>query len=189
MSFPEKIDGERIVLERAVPTFALATELLELVDESRDDLLPWLSWAEKNTAPEDEYGYLLNWCDKHWQDDEGYAYVIRKKADGKLLGTVDFMKIDREWKCGEIGYWLRSSEVGNGYMHEAVALLEKEVFKQDFNRIVITNDTRNIRSANVAKRAGYHLDGVLRQDKISEVEKIFVSTNIWSKLKEEYKRD
>ena len=186
MSFPEKIDGERIVLERAVPTFALAAELLVLVDESRSELLPWLSWAERNTKPEDEFDYLLNWCDKHWQDGEGYAYVIRKKADGKLLGSIDFMKINHDWKCGEIGYWLRSSEVGHGYMHEAVALLEKEVFAHDFNRIVIHNDTRNIRSANVAEKAGYHLDGVLREDRISTVEKIFVSTNEWSKLKAEY---
>ena len=30
MSFPEEIKGERIVLKRAVPTFALAAEMIEI---------------------------------------------------------------------------------------------------------------------------------------------------------------
>ena len=187
MNFPRIIQGEKIVLKRADATFKLAEELVTAVDESRKDLLPWLPWALNNKTAEDEFGWLLNWCEKNRKENVGYAYIIRKKDGGKLLGSVDFMKINKEWKSGEIGYWLRSSEVGHGYMQEAVRLLEKEVFARDFNRITILNDTRNTRSVNVAKRAGYHLDGILRQDRTSPTENIFVDTNIWSKLKSEYK--
>ena len=187
MNFPHTVQGERIVLKRARATFKLAEELIAAVNESRTDLLPWLPWALENKKAEDEFGWLLNWCEKNWREKIGYAYIVRKKDDGKLLGSIDFMKVNASWKCGEIGYWLRSSEVGHGYMNEAVKLLEKEVFARDFNRIIIINDTRNTRSANVAARAGYHLDGVLRQDRTSPTENIFVDTNIWSKLKSEYK--
>jgi RimJ/RimL family protein N-acetyltransferase len=72
-------------------------------------------------------------------------------------------------------------------MSEALAALEKEVFGQGINRIYIGNDTRNIRSVNVAKRAGYHLDGVLRQNRWDDYSQSFVDSNVWSKLKEEYK--
>lgn len=189
MNFSEEIRGKNIVLQRALPTFALAEELLQAIDESRNELLPWLSWADTNRKPEDEFAYLLNWCDKHWQDSSGFAYIIRKISDGKLLGMIDLMHVRTDWKCGEIGYWLRSSEVGHGYMHEAVALLEKEVFTHDINRITIVNDVRNKRSMNVAERAGYHLDGVMRQDRLSYYEHILTTNNIWSKLKEEYHPD
>jgi len=187
MDFAEKIEGDRIILERARPSFKLAEELLVLVEESRTHLLPWLPWANKNKTPEDEYAWLFDWCEKNWNEKLGYAYIIREKNSGKLLGSIDFIEVNETHKTGEIGYWLRSSAVGNGYMHEALLLLEKEGFKQGLNRIVIRNDPRNIRSGNVAERAGFHLDGVLRQDRYSDDEKLFADTNVWSKLKSEYK--
>ena len=61
--------------------------------------------------------------------------------------------------------------------------------EQGFYRIVIKNDVRNIQSANVAKNAGYHLDGIMRQDRFNEKTGTFRDTNIWSKLKFEEKND
>lgn len=188
MNFAEKITGEKITLEQTETTFKLAEELIALVDTSREDLLPWLTWALKNKTAEDEFAYLLNWCQKNKDDDVGCAYAIRENTSGRLVGTIDFFRADQKEKSGEIGYWLGSEFVGKGYMHEAVMLLEKEIFNQGFNRIVIRNDIRNMRSANVAKRAGYHLDGVLRQNHWSEYENCFTSSNIWSKLREEFEK-
>lgn len=183
MNFPEKIEGQKITLERAKATFELANELFALVENSRENLLPWLPWALKNKTPEDEFDYLLNWCQKNWKEEKGYAYVIRENTSGHLVGSIDFFKTDNMHKNGEIGYWLDIEYIGKGYMSEAVKLLETEVFNQGFNRIVISNDTRNLRSANVAERAGYHLDGILRQASWSESENCFVDTNVWSKIK------
>ena len=188
MSFPEKIAGQKIVLERAVATFDLARELFALAESSRESLLPWLPWALKNKTPEDEFDYLLNWCEKHWNSGEGYAYVIREKVANRAAGVIDFVNVHTNDKSGEIGYWLGTEFVGNGYMHEAIKLLEQEIFAQGFNRIVIGNDTRNIRSANVAKRAGYHLDGVLRKNRWSEIESCFTSANVWSKIRDDLKK-
>ena len=188
MNFAEKIIGEKILLEQTKPTFKLAKELIALVNTSRESLLPWLTWALKNKTAEDEFDYLLNWCQKNKDDGVGCAYAIREKSSKRLVGTIDFFSIVQKDKCGEIGYWLGAEFVGKGYMHEAVMLLEKEIFNQGYNRIVIRNDTRNIRSTNVAKRAGYHLDGVLRQNHWSEYENCYTSSNVWSKLREEYEK-
>jgi len=62
-------------------------------------------------------------------------------------------------------------------------LIEKELFENGFNRIVIHTDALNVKSANVAKRLGYVHEGVLRQDRYSETRKCFRDTNVFSKLK------
>ena len=72
-------------------------------------------------------------------------------------------------------------------MQEAVRCLEKTAFEKGLNRIVIRNDTTNMRSVNVAKNCGYHLDGVLRQDKWNDVTQQFRDTNVFSKLKSDTK--
>ena len=89
-------------------------------------------------------------------------------------------------KSGEIGYWLSNDAVGHGYMQEAIKALQAEAFKLGFNRIVIGNDTTNARSVGVAKRAGYHLDGVMRQDCWDDFHNRFRDTNVWSLLKSEW---
>lgn len=185
MTLAEKICGERIVLKRAKPTFKLSRELYRKVKISVDSLLPWLTWALSTKSAEDEYAYLLNWCEKHWVEDKGCAYVIRHKETDEVLGMIDFFSTNQKDKSGEIGYWLSVDAVGHGYMSEAVKLLESEVFAKGYHRIVIKNDTRNQRSVNVTKNCGYHLDGVLRHNHWSEYEKRYTDSNIWSKLSDE----
>ena len=188
MNFPEQITSERLVLKRPFPaTFNIAQELFTLVEESRQTLREWLPWVDKTHSPEDEFSYLTNWCQKHWEENSGYAYLIHEKVTDKIIGSVDIFKVSDENKSGEIGYWLTDSAVGHGYMQEAVHALESTAFVAGLNRIVIGNDTQNLRSVNVAKRAGYHLDGVLRQDAWDDFHQRFRDTNVWSKLKSEWR--
>lgn len=183
MDMPEKIDAERIFLEKPLPSFELAEKIFAAVEESRENIRPWLAWTEKTLKPEDSFVFLTDWCQKNWENKTGFTYLIYNKADGCLLGCIDLLDIKEKHKSGDIGYWIRSSAEGKGYMHEAVLALEKAAFDAGFNRITIGNDTRNTRSANVAARAGYHLDGVLRQNRWSEYWQSFVDSNVWSKLK------
>ena len=71
-------------------------------------------------------------------------------------------------------------------MQEAVHALEAEGFRAGINRIVIGNDTQNPRSAHVAERCGYVLEGVMREDAWDEYHKRFRNSNVWSKLKSEW---
>ena len=73
----------------------------------------------------------------------------------------------RDWSVPsfEIGYWLRSSTVGKGYITEAVEALTQAAFQHlHAERIIIRCDSRNVRSARVAERAGYTLEATLRRD-------------------------
>ena len=77
MEFPEQIESERIILKRPYPTtFQLAQELYDVVDKSRDTLREWLPWVDLTHSAEAEYtNYLIDWCQKHWESEKGYAYV------------------------------------------------------------------------------------------------------------------
>ena len=186
MIMPEKIVSERVILQAAKnPTFKLAEEIYAAVDKSRENLKQWLPWAETTLSAEDEFSYLSDLCNKHWQEGTAFAYLIRDRQNSDFLGVIDIISVNEKNKTAEIGYWLSSDAEGKGYMSAALKALEPEMFKAGINRIEIKNDTKNLRSANVPKNAGYHLDGVLRQDRWSENRQCFTDTNIWSKLSSE----
>ena len=190
MNFPNQIDSKRIVLERPHPiSTELAQEIYAEVSDSVDHLGQWLPWASKTYGIEDELSYLKDWCEAHWENEEGFAYMIREKETKKFIGMIDLMKVNQKHKSAEIGYWLTQKATGKGYMVEAVKALENEAFKQGLNRIVIMNDTKNIPSVNVAKNAGYHLDGVLREERWSETQNRFRDSNVWSKVKSDQRKE
>ena len=188
LTMPEEINGDRIVLVRPYPaTFDLAKEIFEKVTHSREVLRDWLPWVDSTKTAEDEYtNWLISWCQKRWQEGSGFAYLIRHKETQDLLGAIDLMRYIDKNKSAEIGYWLSNDATGKGYMIEAVKLLESVAFQQSVNRLVISNDTANERSINVAKRCGYHLDGVMRQEQWFERWHSFRDINVWSKLREEW---
>lgn len=187
MKMPEKITSARLILERPYPiSFELAKEIFAAVDESRATLRLWLPWVDTTLKAEDEFsGYLNSYCLDNWQKETGFPYIIRLQENNKFIGGIDLMQVNEQRKSGEIGYWLIDSAVGFGYMQEAVKCIEEKGFAIGLNRIVIKNDTKNIRSANVAIRCGYHLDGIMRQDRLNNISKQFVDTNVFSKLKSE----
>ncbi len=188
MKLPESINAERIVLKGlTTPSFELAKSLYAVADKSRNTLREWLPWVDKTHSAEDEYThYLVEWCQAHWKAETGFAYLVMLKETKQILGCIDFFNVSQEKKSGEIGFWLASDAVGHGYMQEAAHALEDAVFKVGFNRIVIRNDTKNLRSAYMSERCGYVLEGVMRQDRWNECHQCWRSTNIWSKLKSEW---
>ncbi len=68
----------------------------------------------------------------------------------------------------EIGYWIRTSETGKGYITEAVNALTVYGFGElKADRIFIRCDDRNPASARVAEKAGYQLEGIMRNDSLA----------------------
>ena len=190
MQLPEQIESERIILKHPInPTFELAKTLYKIVDESRTTLRKWLPWVDKTNSPEDEFtGFFIGIYQKHWKEGSGVTYLIYQKETNQILGIVDLFHINEKNQSAEIGFWLSDSATGHGYMQEAVRALEKVAFELGINRIVIKNDTLNLRSAHVAKRCGYILEGIMRQDAWDDFHHCLRDTNIWSKLKSEWKK-
>ena len=80
----------------------------------------------------------------------------------------------------ELGYWILGDFEGQGYMSEAVRVLEAACFAVGFHRIGIRCSSKNARSAGVPRRSGYTLDGTLRQHALERGERR--DTLVFSKL-------
>ena len=191
MKLPEQIEAKRIILTGLNnPSFEIAKQIYAVVDKSRNRLREWLPWVDRTNSAEDEYtNFLVEWCKAHWEAEEGFAYLIISKETKQILGCVDIFNISQKNISGEIGYWLSDDAEGNGYMKEAVCALENESFNAGINRIVIKNDTKNLRSVHVTEQCGYVLEGVMRQNAWDEYHQRLYDTNIWAKLKSDWKKE
>ena len=180
----EALSGQRITLNRAFPNEETAKILFSSINKSRKDFLPWLDWIKDTNSSEDTLRFLQD-ADQGWNDQTQFVYAIYLRQN--FIGLISAINVSWKNKRAEIGYWLDSDYTGNGFMSEAVSLLEKELFENGFNRIVIHTDVLNTKSANVAERLGYVHEGVLRQELYSETQGRFRDKNVFSKLRGDLK--
>ena len=103
---------------------------------------------------------MANWIIRH--DLPLHAYL---KGTSTFVMGSGLHRMD--WESGkfEIGYWVRTKYVGQGFVTEAVNGITAYAFREwHANRVEIRCDAENIRSSAVAKRCGFLLEGILRHD-------------------------
>lgn len=170
-----------------MPRRADALDVLSAVEESHPELARWQSWARELptlTAIEAHIARVR----AAWELNDQKLFHLFSHSE-RFLGTCGLEKID--WNLGvfEIGYWLRTSSVGRGYVTEAVRTLEEQVFAFCGGRcIVIKCDRLNCRSAAVPRRLGYRLDGTLRCERM-DARGDAQDTMVWSKLAHEFRSE
>ncbi len=87
---------------------------------------------------------------------------LNARADD-TLEVPDFMHRSGSFARSRSGYWLRASAVGQGYMTEAVRLVTELAFNAlQARRVAIECEADNEASLRVAERAGFILEGRLR---------------------------
>ena len=182
----EIISGKRIILKRPNPNIEMAENIFACVDKCRETFLPWLGWVKDTNSPNDSLKFLQT-VDKDWNENKQFVYAIYFQEI--FMGLISILNVSWQHKRAEIGYWLDTDYTGNGFMHEAVKLIEDELFANDFNRIVIHTDVLNIKSALVPQRLGYVHEGILRQEVYSEPNNRFRDLNVFSRLKSDIKSD
>ena len=163
---PLRLDTERLVLRCPQPGDGAA--YLEAITASLAELEPWMPWAHEPQelarcealARKFQSTYLA-------RSDMPMAMFLRADdgGEGPLVGGVGLHRMDWSVPRFEIGYWCRSSHVGQGLVGEAVQALAAMAFTRlAAQRVEIRCDERNVRSARVAERCGFTLEGVLRKD-------------------------
>lgn len=162
MDIPEAFETERLVMR--CPRAGDGAALRDAIWESHESLKRWMPWASHLPSVED--------CEQNVREAFG-QFVLRQelrlhfflKESGELAGSTGFHRIN--WDIGrlEIGYWVRDSLVGQGYVTEAVkGEVEYAATYLSARRLEIRCDPRNDRSWKVAERVGFHREAVLRQD-------------------------
>ncbi len=183
----ETIKGQRITLQKAVKSFEMAKAHNQEVKKSLPELSPWLGWATEDYKIEDSYEYLQG-CVQEWEKGNEFNYMILDE-NKNFMGMISALNVKEKDRNLEIGYWISTTHAGNGYMQEAVKLLEKEFFGLGINRIVIHTDVLNKKSANVPQKLGYVLEGIQRQSLWNKKEQRFRDINTFSKLSNEYEQN
>ena len=179
LDFPDSFDTERLTIR--APRVEDAQELVDAVTESLPELRPWMPWAKETPTLEFQIARLRQAL-AQWITREELLLHAYLKGTSTLVMCSGLHRID--WHAGkfETGYWVRTKYMGQGFVTEAVNGITTFAFKHlHANRVVIRCDALNIRSAAVAKRCGFLLDGILRHDS-RDVNGELRSTMIFSKL-------
>ncbi|MBA3870672.1 MAG: GNAT family N-acetyltransferase [Anaerolineae bacterium] len=162
LDFPDSFETERLIIR--APRAGDGQAVNDAVRESHENLKPWMPWATTIQAVEETEERVRQGAVR-WILREDLWMLLFRKSDGLYVGGSGLHRIDWSVPAFEIGYWVRTSLEGKGYISEAVAGITNFGFGVlGGERIEIRCDTRNIRSANVAKRSGYTLESTLRHD-------------------------
>lgn len=162
LNLPDQIETERLVMR--APRAGDAPAIHAAIQESLAHLQPWMPWARADETVDDLETFLRSMAARFIMR-EDLPLMLWRKSDGLYVGGSGLHRMDWSVPCFEIGYWVRASLEGMGYITEAVNGITQFAFDTlAAERLEIRCDTRNLRSAAVAKRAGYRLDGTLRRD-------------------------
>jgi ribosomal-protein-serine acetyltransferase len=166
LNIPQTLSTPRLTLR--APRQGDATIAYPVVRESLNELKSWMPWATDKYSPEEAEEWYRKAAAKFITRDE-LVYLIFLKDETEYLGNVSAFALDWNIPKCEIGYWLRTTHTGQGYMTEAAAALismAKEVFQPQ--RIEIRMNAKNQKSRAVAERLGFRLEGTLRSNVVAE---------------------
>ena len=140
---------------------AEAQELFDAVNRSRKHLNPWLDWVSKTTKPEHSLQFIQQSMDElHAQK----ALALGIFYDDKIIGGIGMHDWDHEVQMAQIGYWLAQEHEGKGIISRSMQQFVAFLFdKTGLNKIEIRFVQANKRSAKVAARMGFKIEGVIRQ--------------------------
>ena len=158
---PDELRSERLVLRPYCPEDA--EQVFAAVDESREHLRPWMPWVDGHASRDDSRDYCARSA-ANWLLRAELHLGIFEAASGRYLGGTGMHDPDWDLRAFSVGYWLRATAVGRGYATEAVRRLVDLAFGDlAARRVELRCDARNGPSRRVAERAGFVLEGRLRQ--------------------------
>ncbi|MDO7906968.1 GNAT family N-acetyltransferase [Paenibacillus sp. JX-17] len=160
LSFPECFESERLQIR--APQYGDGAAVHAAVYESAEELKPWMPWARE--LPTLEQSEITVREGRHqFLDRSDLRLLLFDKESGEFIGSSGLHRIDWKARRFEIGYWIRTSCSGRGYITEAVDRITTfAAEKLQANRIEIRCDARNVRSRRVAERLGFTQEALLR---------------------------
>ena len=159
---PEQFETERLIIR--APQAGDGKAVNDAVRESLDDLRPWMAWARVMPSVAEQETYARE-AALRFRNREDLALWLFRKSDGLFVGGSGLHNISWDVPRFEIGYWVRTSLQGQGYVTEAVKGIAAMAFdKLNATRLEIRCDANNVRSAAVAQRAGFTLEARLHAE-------------------------
>lgn len=139
-------------------------ELFIAIDESRQHLRPWLNWVDNTTKPEHSLHFIQHSLHQlHAQ--EGIALgIFHKRA---IIGGIGMHHWDQTISKAQLGYWISKAYEGKGIINTCMTRFIDFLFeKVGLNKLEIHFITNNQRSARVAEKLGFKVEGVIRESSL-----------------------
>jgi RimJ/RimL family protein N-acetyltransferase len=159
---------------------SVALELLAVLDDA--DIV---RFTRVPAAPDEQFvrGWIKRYEDG-WDQGSRAAFAIHPRDDDALLGWAGLVELDLERHQGEIGYLVAPAARGRGVALRTVTLLTRWGFDElGLDRLELRIDPENVPSVKVAERAGYRLEGVLRN--LHFKADVRADVGIWSRLSQD----
>ena len=154
-----------------------AEPIFRLINASRVHLNAWLPFVKNTKGSHDTLAYIQSTL-----RDGPKCLVCSIVENGQIVGMCGFNEISEANKSASMGYWIGVPFRGRGIMERAVNALVDFGFSQiGLNRIAISCATGNFRSANVAVKCGFLLEGVSREAEC--INGVFVDHQNYSRLR------
>jgi RimJ/RimL family protein N-acetyltransferase len=164
VDFPESFETERLSIRSPLP--GDGPEVHRALKESIDELTPWMAWPKQHRTVDDSEASVRRARVAFLARSELRLHLYLEGTD-ELVGIAGLQGIDWDVPKFEIGYWCRTSFVGNGYITEAVEAITSLAFDAlGARRVEIRCDPDNLKSAKVAERAGFTLEATLRNNEL-----------------------
>ncbi|WP_396270532.1 GNAT family N-acetyltransferase [Ideonella sp.] len=151
--------------------------LYRCITSAAEQLTPWMSWM--NPLPT-EAG-CEDFCRRVHAD---YLYgkslqcLLWSRRDGSLAGFIGLMNIEWTLRHVEIGGWIHPKYAGQS--KEALeALVNYSFTKLKAKRVYMTIDDRNLAANTLARRAGFKLEGLLRNQEL-DAQKAWCNICMWA---------
>ncbi|MBE2241898.1 MAG: GNAT family N-acetyltransferase [Burkholderiaceae bacterium] len=163
---PASIETARLLMRppRSGDGAALHEAIVESLPELRRFLasLPWV--AEEQTRESAEV-FCRN-AESNFLARRDLPFLLLGRESGRLVGACGLHRTNWEVPKTEVGYWVRASESGKGFVTEAVnGLVAFALGVIGAERIEIITDAENLASRRVAERCGFTLEGILRRER------------------------
>jgi len=180
LDIPMPIVTERLVIRE--PRVGEGAVVNAAVVETFAALHQWMPWAKELPTVEDTEKFTRESVAKFTLRQD-FTLRLWDRAQARFIGCIGLHPQGWAPRVFEIGYWIRTSEAGKGLMSEAAIALADyafNTFKAD--RVFIRCDERNVASARVAEKAGFQLEGILRNDSLDTAGGLR-STRLYARIK------
>ncbi len=139
-----------------------AQELFNLVDASRNHLRPWFPWVNMTTKPEHSLQFIQqSLAQQHNQEAIALGIIYNRK----LIGSMGMHNWDHNLKKAHLGYWIAKEYENKGIVHTCLKSFIDFLFeKTGLNKVEIHFMVSNKRSAAVAEKLKFKVEGIIRQN-------------------------
>jgi ribosomal-protein-serine acetyltransferase len=123
-------------------------------------LRPWLLWVDATLKEEHSLEYIRA-ARQELDDQSSIALGIFR--NNRLIGGIGMHNWDHRIRKAQLGYWLVKDEEGKGVLQRCATVLISYLFEQvQLNKLELHYLPNNKRSAAVAQRLGFTIEGLLR---------------------------